>query len=57
MKILHCSDVGFECQAVVKANTEEEVLKIAAEHASSVHGVNVTPDMAEEIKHKIKEEN
>lgn len=56
MKTLHCSDLGFDCKAIVKANTEQEVLKIAAEHAQAVHGVAVTPEMAEEIKKLIKEE-
>jgi len=56
MKTLHCSDVGFDCKAVVKANTEEEVLKQAADHARTVHGVTVTPEMAEQIKAKIKDE-
>ena len=57
MKTLHCSDVGFQCDAVVKANTEEEVLNIAAQHAQEVHGVTVTPQMAEQIKTLIKEED
>ena len=56
MKTLHCSDLGFDCKAVVKANTEEEVLKQAADHARTVHGVTVTPEMAEQIKAKIKDE-
>ena len=56
MKILRCSDLGFNCEAVVRAGTEEEVLQIAAEHAKEVHGVNVTPEMAEQFKTKIKEE-
>lgn len=57
MKTLRCSDVGFQCDAVVKANSEQEVLEIAAAHAQSVHGVSVTPEMAEEIKTKIREDN
>ena len=56
MKTLRCSDVGFDYQAVVKANTEEEVLTIAAQHAREVHGVEVPPEMAEQIKALIKEE-
>ena len=56
MKTLHCSDIGFDCKAVVKANTDEEILRIAAEHAQAVHGVTVTPDIAEQIRAKIKEE-
>jgi predicted small metal-binding protein len=57
MKILHCRDAGFDCQAVVRANTEEEVLKQAAQHALEVHGVSVTPELAEQLKTLIKEEN
>jgi predicted small metal-binding protein len=56
MKTLHCSDIGFDCKAVVNAKTEEEVLKIAAEHAQAVHGVTVTPEMAEQIKTLIKDD-
>jgi predicted small metal-binding protein len=56
MKTLLCSDAGFDCKAVVKANTEQEVLSIAAQHAQQVHGVTVTPEMAEQIKTLIKEE-
>ena len=56
MKTLHCSDAGFECQAVVTAETEEEILAQAAEHARTVHGVTVTPELAEQIKQLIKTE-
>ena len=56
MKTLHCSDAGFDCSAVVQANTEDEVLQRAAEHARTVHHVEVTPEMAEQIKTQIKDE-
>ena len=56
MKTLHCSDVGFDCKAVIKADTEEEILAQAAKHAQVVHRVTVTPEMAEQIKTKIKDE-
>jgi len=56
MKTLRCSDIGFDCKAVVKANSEEEVLQIAGEHAKAVHGVTVTPEMAAQIKTLIKDE-
>ena len=55
MKTLHCADVGFDCKAVVNANTEEEVLAQAAEHAHSAHGTLVTPEMVEHIKTLIKD--
>ena len=54
MKTLACRDVGFDAQ--IHANTEEEVLAQAADHASSVHGVTVTPELAESLKPLIHEE-
>ncbi|MGE5521993.1 MAG: DUF1059 domain-containing protein [Candidatus Dadabacteria bacterium] len=56
MKTLHCSDAGFDCKAVIRANTDEEVLQQAAIHAKEVHRVEATPQLAEEIKKLIKEE-
>lgn len=46
MKTLHCKDAGFDCEAVVKANTADEVLAQAAQHAQAVHGVTITPELA-----------
>lgn len=57
MKTLHCADAGFDCKAVNHAETEDEVLTQAAEHAKAVHGLTVTPELAEQIKGLIKEEN
>lgn len=56
MKTLHCRDAGFDCQGVIRANTEEEVLNQAAKHALEVHGVSVTPELAAQLKTLIKEE-
>ena len=49
MKELRCRDVGFDCDAVVHAESEEEVLAIAAQHAKQVHQVEVTPEQAKQI--------
>ena len=57
MKTLHCRDAGFNCEGVIRANTEEEVLNQAAKHAQDVHGVSVTPEMAEQLKTLIRDEN
>jgi predicted small metal-binding protein len=56
MKKLNCCDAGFDCPAVVLAESEEEVLKQAAQHALEVHGVMVTAEMAEQIKTLITDE-
>ena len=56
-KVLHCKDVGFDCEGVVRAETEEEVLQMAAEHAQSVHGLNdLTDDVVEKVRAAIREE-
>ncbi len=54
MKTLKCRDVGFDCEAVVTAETVEDLLAQAAAHAQAVHGVRVTAEMVEEIGTKIE---
>ena len=56
MKTLHCSDAGFDCKGVLTAATEEEIMQQAAVHAKEVHGVAVTPELAEQIKTLIKDD-
>ena len=56
MKTLHCRDAGFDCNGVIRANTVEEVLNKAAQHALEVHGVKVTADLADKLKTLIKDE-
>jgi predicted small metal-binding protein len=34
---LRCADIGMKCDWSVKANSDEEVLKKAAEHAAQRH--------------------
>jgi len=38
-QVLACNDVVPGCPAVVRAESEEEVLRQAAEHARSAHGI------------------
>lgn len=56
MKTLYCRDAGSDCQGVIRANTEQEVMNQAAQHALEVHGVTVTAELAEQLKTLIKEE-
>jgi len=56
-KVLRCSDVGFECDAVIRAETEEEVLKQAAEHARTVHNLQeMTEEVVEKVRGAIRDE-
>jgi len=56
MKVLRCRDVGFDCDGVVRAESEEELLRQVAEHAQAVHDVEVTPELAEQVKSLIRDE-
>ena len=49
-KVIRCSDVGFDCDAVIHAETEDEAMQQAAEHAKTAHGVEVTPEVAEQVR-------
>jgi predicted small metal-binding protein len=53
-KELICRDVGFDCDAVVTADSEEEVMAQAATHAREVHGLEQIDDQtAERIRAQI----
>lgn len=57
MKILRCRDVGFDCDSVMRAETEEEILRQAAEHAKTVHGLSQISEQAiENIRAAIHDE-
>jgi len=56
-KVLRCRDVGFECDGVIRAETEEEVLKKAAEHAQSVHNLKeISDEVVEKVRAAIRDE-
>lgn len=56
-KVINCKDVGFDCEGVCRAETEEEVMQMAAAHAKEVHGIqDITPEIVEKVKAAIREE-
>jgi len=57
MKVLRCRDVGFDCDGEIRAQSEEEVLRQAAEHAQTAHGVQVTPELAAQVQSHIRDED
>jgi predicted small metal-binding protein len=42
-KVLRCKDVGMDCDFVARADSEEELLKKAAEHAAKTHNMKEIP--------------
>ncbi len=56
-KVIHCRDVGYDCDGVIRAETEEEALKMVAEHAKTAHGLEeVTPAVVEQVKAVMRDE-
>ena len=56
-KVVRCRDVGFDCNGVVRAPTEEEALKQVAAHAREVHGVeSVPPEVVQKVKSVMRDE-
>ena len=53
MKTINCRETGFDCDLIVKGETEEEVLKNGMEHAKKDHNMK-EEDMTPELKEKIR---
>jgi predicted small metal-binding protein len=54
MLTVSCREVGENCDYVLEGETEEEIMKKAAEHAVRDHGYNEQDIMTPEMKQKIK---
>ena len=55
-KEIRCRDVGFDCDGVIRAETEDEALRLAAQHAQSVHGLKeVSPDVVAKVRSVMRE--
>ena len=50
-KVIQCRDIGMDCDFVARAETEEEILQKAAEHAQKVHSMKEIP---EEVLAKVR---
>lgn len=57
MKTLRCRDAGFDCDKEIHASSDDAVMSQAAEHALKAHNVQVTPELASQIKKLIREEH
>jgi predicted small metal-binding protein len=58
-KVLRCADLGMSCSKEIRAENEEELLKLAAEHAEKDHGVSaasIPPSILAMVKAAIRDE-
>jgi predicted small metal-binding protein len=57
MKVLQCNDVNPGCSFEARGNTEEEVLKKAAEHAKTAHNMREIPvDVLSKVRGAIRDQ-
>ena len=56
LKTLADGDLALGCAAVVTAETEEEILRIAAQHAVEAHGLTVDDGLVAAVKGAIRED-
>jgi predicted small metal-binding protein len=53
---LRCRDAGFDCDAVVRAESDDEVMAQATEHVRDVHGMTEIDDTtANHIRSQIQD--
>lgn len=56
MKKLLCRDLGFNCGHEIEAETEEEILNAAAQHAlAEKHLTEITPEVVNLVRSAIKD--
>jgi predicted small metal-binding protein len=54
MKQIACGDIVPGCNFTAEADTEEKLLDKVAAHAKTAHGLDVTPELVDQVKSKIK---
>ncbi len=54
-KTLACGEIMEGCPATFSADTEDEVLAQAGQHAAEAHGLDVTPDLVEIVRGHIRD--
>ena len=56
-KIIRCRDVGMDCEFEARADTEEEILKMVAEHAGTTHNMTeISEDVLAKVRAAIQDE-
>lgn len=56
-KSIRCKDVGMDCDFVATADTTEELMQKAAQHAKQAHGLDsIPPDMMGVVQAAIRDE-
>ncbi len=49
MKELSCRDAGFDCDAVVRGDSVDDVMAQVGPHAKEAHEVDLTPELPQPL--------
>ena len=56
-KVLHCRDVGPDCDFIARGQSNDEIMTQVAEHARTIHGINPVPtELAQKALSVIRDE-
>jgi predicted small metal-binding protein len=56
-KVIRCREVGVDCDFEARAESTEELMQMAAEHARNDHGMSeIPPELAAKVQSAIKDE-
>ena len=56
-KVIRCRDIGYDCDGILHAYNEEELLSKVAAHAREQHDLRwVTRDVVEKLRFVMREE-
>jgi predicted small metal-binding protein len=56
-KVLRCRDVGLDCEGELRAETEEEIMRQAAEHARTTHSMTeMSPEVVQKVRAAMRDE-
>ena len=55
MKELACRDAGFDCDGVIQGDSVDDVLAKAGPHVKETHGMEVTPEMREQLSGLVRD--
>jgi predicted small metal-binding protein len=56
-KYLDCRESpGSNCTVAISADTDEELMEVAAQHAVSAHGYKDGPELREELRKMLKKQ-
>ncbi len=56
-KVIRCKEAGMDCDFVARGQSDDEVMRVAAEHGKQKHGMaQITPDLQQKIRSLIRNE-